>query len=225
MSSFGQKVLDFHAALTIPKLALPAGFEWLYPYGQAETQRVMQAFYSKYYTGAHPRNVLLGINPGRFGAGVTGVPFTDPVRLLEDCGIANSFEQKQELSAQFVWMFIRSYGGPEAFCRDFYITSVSPLGFIKEGININYYDDRELIKAVEPFVAWNIKTQMQMGIISDTAICMGEGANYKFLSKLNEKHGFFKRIVPLPHPRWVMQYRRKQVPEFVEKYVEALRAG
>lgn len=112
----------------------------------------MEAFYLKYYGSSEARTFLFGINPGRFGAGVTGVPFTDPVRLVQDCGIENAFEKRQELSAQFVWSFIRAYGGPEAFCSDFYITSLSPLGFIKAGKNINYYDDRQLIKAVEPFM-------------------------------------------------------------------------
>jgi Domain of unknown function (DUF4918) len=224
MPSFGQKVLDFHQQLSIPDIALPTGFEWLYPYDHPETKAVMSAFYTKYYTGEHKRHMLFGINPGRFGAGVTGVPFTDPVRLEVDCQISNSFDKKQELSAQFVWHFIRAYGGIEAFAQDFYINSVSPLGFIKDGININYYDDRLLIKAVEPFVVWNITTQMEMGVFDTSAICLGEGANFKFLHKLNEKHGFFREIVPLPHPRWVMQYRRKRMDEFVQRYVDALHA-
>ncbi|RMF23421.1 MAG: DUF4918 domain-containing protein, partial [Bacteroidetes bacterium] len=32
----------------------------------------------------------------------------------------------------------------------------------------------------------------------------------------------FERIVPLPHPRWVMQYRRKRLSEFVEAYRRAI---
>jgi len=33
-------------------------------------------FYKKYYNDNNPRFLILGINPGRFGAGVTGIPFT-----------------------------------------------------------------------------------------------------------------------------------------------------
>lgn len=222
---FGQRVLEFHQSLTIPDLALPTGFAWLYPYDAAETRRVMEAFYTKYYQGCQERTFLFGINPGRLGAGVTGVPFTDPVRLEANCGIVNAFDKKQELSAQFVWQFIRVLGGPELFCQDFYITSVVPLGFVKAGININYYDDRNLMKAVEPFAVWNIKTQIEMGARREAAICLGEGANYKFFSVLNQKHGFFNEVVALPHPRWVMQYRRKQLDAYLEKYVAALLAA
>ena len=69
----------------------------------------LTAFYQKYYTDSQPRNFMFGINPGRFGAGITGVPFTDPVRLETECGIQNDFPKKQELSAQFVWMFIQHW--------------------------------------------------------------------------------------------------------------------
>lgn len=184
--------------------------------------QALTAFYRQYYSDGQQRFFLFGINPGRFGAGITGVPFTDPVRLETECGIANDFPKKAELSAQFVWMFINAYGGPEAFCRQFYITSLSPLGFVKDGININYYDDRGLLQATEPFIIWNIRTQLDFGARREAAICIGEGQNYKVFKKLNDKHGFFGEIIPHPHPRWVMQYRRKRVDEFVEKYRSSL---
>ncbi len=219
---FSEKVLQFTRDLRPPAIELPPGFEWLFPYNQPETMAALSAFYQKYYADAQPRHFLFGINPGRFGAGVTGVPFTDPVRLEAECGIENPFAKKQELSSQFVWMFIRAYGGGQAFCRDFYITSISPLGFVKNGVNINYYDDRALQAAVEPFILWNIRTQLEFGARREAAVCIGEGQNFKFFKKLNERQGFFREIVPLPHPRWVMQYRRKRADEFAERYVEAL---
>ena len=224
--NFAERVLEFTQNLRVPDLALPPGFEWIFPYGQAETMRCLSTFYRKYYAeGAEPRRFIFGINPGRFGAGLTGVPFTDPLRLAADCGIENSFAKKQELSADFVWRVIRAMGGPAAFARQFYITSLVPLGFVRDGKNINYYDDRALAKAVEPFVAWNIRTQLDMGGLRDVAACLGEGQNFAFFKKLNAREGFFRDILPLPHPRWVMQYRRKRVDEFVETYVRTLRAG
>jgi hypothetical protein len=219
--TFGQQVIRFTAQLRIPDLQLPDGFEWLFPYDNPATMQALAQYYATFYPDAGSRTFMFGINPGRFGAGVTGVPFTDPIRL-EQAGIANDFQKKAELSSQFVWQFIQAYGGAQAFSRQFYITSLSPLGFVKDGKNINYYDDRTLQTRVEPFIVWNIQTQMEFGCNPQTALCMGEGQNYKFFQYINQKYGFFGRIVPLPHPRWVMQYRRKRVGEFVEKYVEAL---
>ncbi|MBL7798203.1 MAG: DUF4918 family protein [Saprospiraceae bacterium] len=223
MELFADQVIAFTRALRPPDIALPPDFEWLFPYSNPTTMQALTAFYQKYYADEQPRTFLFGINPGRFGAGLTGVPFTDPVRLETECGIENSFPKKPELSAQFVWMVIRAFGGAEAFCRRFYITSLSPLGFVKNGVNINYYDDRNLIKSVEPFVVWNIRTQLEFGANRDTAICIGEGANFKFFQKINATHGFFREVVPMPHPRWVMQYRRKTAPDYVDRYVQALK--
>ena len=205
-----------------PGWQLPDGVELLFPYDNPETMAAMRLFYSRYYSDARPRTFVFGINPGRFGAGITGVPFTDPIRLAEDCGIGNAFQKKAELSSQFVYEVVHAYGGPEAFYRDIYITSVCPLGFTKDGKNYNYYDDRRLEKAVEPYIIDNIVRQKAIGALEETAVCLGEGQNYKYFTKINDEHGFFKTIVPLPHPRWVMQYRRRRMEEFKERYLIAL---
>ncbi len=182
----------------------------------------MTAFYEKFYSDINPRIFIFGINPGRFGAGVTGVPFTDPIRLKEECNIDNDFAKKPELSSIYVYQFIGAYGGLELFYKNFYITSLSPLGFTKNGININYYDDRKLQETVEPFILESIRTQQQFGTSRKVALCMGQGKNAAYFQKINEKHHFFEQIIPLPHPRWVMQYRRKSVVEFIQLYVENL---
>lgn len=221
--TFADQVIAFTRALRPPDISLPAGFAWLFPYEQPATMAALTAFYQKYYADPGPRTFLFGINPGRFGAGLTGVPFTDPIRLELECGIANDFPKKPELSSVFIWQFIRACGGAEAFCRDFYITSLSPLGFVRDGLNVNYYDDRNLLRAAEPFIVWNIRTQLDFGARREAAICLGEGQNFAFFQKINAVHGFFREIVPLPHPRWVMQYRRKSVEAYVGKYVQVAR--
>ena len=57
---------------------------------------------------------------------------------------------------------------------------------------------------------------------NNVAICMGQGKNYKYFQKINEQYQFFDLIIPLPHPRWVMQYRRKHMETFVKNYVDQL---
>ena len=47
--------------------------QWLYPHKNPETRRCMEAFYSKYYSDSNERILVLGINPGRFGSGITGM--------------------------------------------------------------------------------------------------------------------------------------------------------
>ncbi len=215
--TFANQVLEFHQSLR-PDWELPTGYELLFPFSEPDTWAAMNAFYQQYYADESPRVFMFGINPGRFGAGVTGVPFTDPVRLAEICGIENPFHKRQELSSVFIYEVVEAMGGPDAFYQKNYITSVCPLGFVGNGVNVNYYDDRKLQEAVETQIIHNFDTQLAFGSVNREAVCLGRGKNFKYLQKLNERQGWFERIHPLPHPRWVMQYRRKTMPQFVEEY-------
>jgi hypothetical protein len=90
-------------------------------------------------------------------------------------------------------------------------------------LNLNYYDDPALQQAVTPRVVRWVKDLLATGLRSDVMACIGTGKNLAFLEKLNQEHGFFQRIIPLEHPRFVMQYRFKRMDEFVGKYVAAAR--
>ncbi len=215
-------LLHFEAGLNaLPDL--PPGVEWLLPLTEEpETRLVFRAFVNKFYSDNSKRILILGINPGRFGAGITNVAFTDPVHLERDCGISNSFQKREELSAQFVYEVIRAWGGTTEFYRKFFINSVVPYGFVKDGKNFNYYDSRALEKAVEPFAGRHIKGLQAAGMNSSYCICFGEGKNFVFLNKLNQKHGLFEEVIPLPHPRFIMQYKRKSKDAYINRYMEAM---
>lgn len=112
--TFYQKYFTFIDQLDFPE-SLPGGVEILNPFKIPATYSLSGKFYEKYYNDQHPRLFLIGINPGRFGAGVTGVPFTDPIRLEEKCLIANDLPKRQELSSVFVYEMIDAFGGVEAY--------------------------------------------------------------------------------------------------------------
>jgi hypothetical protein len=135
------------------------------------------------------------------------------------CSIANTLPKKTELSADFIYTMIHAFGGLEKFYSAFYIHSVCPLGFTRHGKNLNYYDIRELQARVEPFIIKSIKAQLTLGIHTDVAYCLGEGRNFNYLSQLNEKQRFFQRLVPLSHPRFIMQYKRKSIPAYIDDYL------
>ena len=217
-STQADAILEFYRKLR-PRFALPAGISIMNPYQDPEAQAVASQFYQKYYGDSRPRWWIFGINPGRHGAGVTGVPFTDPIRLLERCGIANNWKKQAELSSLFVYQMIDAYGGVSEFYGNYFITALSPLGYVRDGKNLNYYDDKELLRDCEPFMIACIRKQLATMPTYETCYCLGEGENYKYFSRLNAVHGFFKEIVPLPHPRFIMQYRRKRVGEYAEMYV------
>ena len=219
--TLAEKILSFNKSLSI-RQPLPADVEVMNPYMDKNSFALCKLFYTKYYNDHNRRTVILGINPGRFGGGVTGIPFTDPVKLEHYCGIANDLKKKTELSADFIYQMIQAFGGPEKFYSKFYISAISPLGFTKEGKNMNYYDSKELQESLSDFIITSLQKQIAFGLNTETCYCLGEGQNFKFLRKLNETHRFFKKVVPLAHPRFIMQYKRKKVSEYVEKYVETM---
>ena len=227
MTLFAEKVISFYESLNFSG-NLPSGISVMNPYHENnEVFNVISKFYRKYYSDTRSRHLILGINPGRFGAGVTGIPFTDTVRLKEKCGLEIPGLKTYETSSVFIYEMIEKYGGPEKFYGDFFISAVSSLGFTKTGLNgkeknFNYYDSKELIHAVSEFAVESIRKQLDFGIERDVCFCLGAGKNLKFLSKLNGEYHFFERIEPLEHPRFIMQYRMKQKDKYLDDYVKIL---
>jgi hypothetical protein len=222
MKTWAEQLYVFYTSLQ-PLHDLPNGIQWLYPQQNPEVLAVLGRFLQKYFNDTGKRRLFLGINPGRLGAGVTGVNFTAPRQLTENCGIAHPFKMGSEISAEFIYAMINAFGGPEAFYRDYFIGSVCPLGFIKEGKNINYYDDKALLQAVEPFIIESIEKQLALPVDRDRCLCIGGEKNFTYLSGLNKRFGWFAEIVPLPHPRFIMQYRRKEIQPFIQLYLDVLK--
>src|SRR5260221_1502265 len=122
-------ILDFYENLR-PRRVLGDGIEIMNPYKEPATWKLASRFYEKFYADSRPRAFIFGINPGRHGAGVTGVPFTDPLRLERECGIPNDMKKKAELSAEFVYRVIHGYGGGGGlFCQFFFTAVFSPRFF------------------------------------------------------------------------------------------------
>jgi hypothetical protein len=223
--SFADKVIHFNNQLTYTGSSLPQSIQIMNPFRTyGEVMHIVRAFYRKYYNDINPRHIILGINPGRFGGGLTGIPFTDPKRLISECDIEYKGKITHEPSSVFVYDVIKAYGGSEAFYQDFYINSICPLGFTSVDANgkeknYNYYDSRDLTAAVYPFIIKNIRQQIAMGIYTDTCVCLGTGKNEEFLRKLNLEYGFFKEIIALEHPRYIMQYKSKSKQTYIDKYI------
>jgi hypothetical protein len=226
MKTFAEKIISFNKNVHF-KGGLPKGISIMNPFKEnPEAMLISSKFYKKFYNDHHKRHIILGINPGRFGAGVTGVPFTDTKRLISECGLRLPGKVTHEPSATFVYEAINAYGGTKKFYSDFYIQSIFPLGFTATNekgkeVNYNYYDSKELTEAVYDFMIKNIKTQINFGISTDLCFCFGTGKNEKFLKKINEENKFFKKIIALEHPRYIMQYKFKSKELYIDKYMNA----
>lgn len=228
MNTFADRIIAFNEQLEFNG-TLPDGIRIMNPFRESPVAAACSTtFYRKYYSDEHPRHLVLGINLGRFGSGNTGVSFTDPKRMVSRCQIPFNGPMTHEPSSEYVYDMIAAYGSIEDFYRHFYIHSVCPLGFTisrpngKE-VNYNYYDRPDLTQAVYPFIVENIKKQIAIGFETDVCFCFGTGKNEAFLRKLNDEMHFFKKIVALEHPRFIMQYKSKSKDFYIEKYIKAFR--
>lgn len=227
MKTFAEKVIEFNRHLSYSG-RLPEGFRVLNPYlDNPETMEVMQQFYHKYYNDSARRRFIIGINPSRHGAGVTGVPFTDTKRLDSVCGIKMKSAYTHEVSSVFMYEMISAYGGAKDFYRNFYINSPFPLAIIrqtKDGkwLNANYYDDPELFEMVKGFMIASLKKHISLGLDTSEVFVLGK-KNATFISKLNKEEKLFDHLTVLEHPRYIQQYKLKKMHQYIDKYILSLK--
>ncbi|WP_294266393.1 SMUG2 DNA glycosylase family protein [uncultured Chryseobacterium sp.] len=224
--SFAVQVIEFNRTLHYTG-KLPDDFQVLNPYlDNPETLEVMQQFYHKYYNDSNRRKFLLGINPSRHGAGVTGVPFTDTKRLQSICGIKMHSAYTHEVSSVFVYDMIAEYGGPEEFYREVYINSPFPLAIVRKSkrnwVNANYYDDKALFNDVKDFIIDSLKKHLSLNLDASEVFIMGK-KNAGFLTKINQEANLFGKMTVLEHPRYIQQYKSKEKQLYIDKYILALK--
>ncbi|SHE84688.1 SMUG2 DNA glycosylase family protein [Chryseobacterium vrystaatense] len=225
-TTFADSVIEFNKNLQFSG-NLPEGFDVMNPYlDNPETMTVMQEFYHKYYHDRSQRKLIIGINPSRHGAGVTGVPFTDTKRLESVCGIKMDSARTHEISSVFMYDMIAGYGGPEEFYRDIYINSPFPLAIVRKTktgwLNANYYDDKKLFEAVKEFMIDSLKKHISMGVDTSEVFVLGK-KNSEFISKLNKEANLFEKMTVLEHPRYIQQYKTKEKQLYIDKYIIALK--
>lgn len=224
--SFAHQVIEFNRNLQYSG-KLPDDFQVINPYlDNPETMVVMQKFYRKYYNDSNQRKFLIGINPSRHGAGVTGVPFTDTKRLESICGIKMESDHTHEISSVFIYDIIAAYGGADEFYRDIYINSLFPLAIVRKSkgswINANYYDDKELFNDVKDFMIDSLRKHLSLNLDTSEVFILGK-KNADFISKLNKEAHLFEKMTVLEHPRFIQQYKSKEKDLYIDKYILALK--
>ena len=224
--TFGEKVIDFNRNLQYSD-ELPENFRVINPYlDNPETLDVMQQFYQKFYNDSNSRKFIVGINPSRHGAGVTGVPFTDTKRLESICGITMHSAHTHEISSVFLYDMISEFGGAADFYKQFYIYSPFPLAIVrksKEGnwLNANYYDDKTLFETVKDYMIASLKQHISLGLDTSEVYILGK-KNATFIQKLNKEANLFGNMKVLEHPRYIQQYKSKEKQLYIDKYILTL---
>lgn len=224
------RLLEHVLSFSLDRVKLPKGVGVLDPFNGPyadDVRRIVTTFHRNFFSDDQQRVLMLGINPGRLGAGSTGLSFTDTKRCESDLLIPVNGLRTHEPSSDFFYRMIRAAGGADTFYSQVYVHAICPLGFVKEqvngtAVNLNYYDDKALEQAVTPFVEHWLRTVVGCGMRTDVVFCIGTGKNATYFTRLNERLGLFHRIVALEHPRYVMQYKAKSVDVYIDKYLKAL---
>lgn len=180
-------------------------------------QNIIQ-FHERYIKNSKPKIVLCGINPGRFGAGLTGIPFIDFNSLGKMLPFVESITS--EKSAGFFFSVIQEFGIVE-FYKNFHVTNLSWYGFCKcnKGSNVNYYDLRTDIQRylIDIFVR-------EIEYINPEVIIPLSTQVYHELRALKESGEIKAEIGPrLNHPSWITTYRSRELSHWRNQYISVLK--
>lgn len=217
---FSTKAANYFLNLETPDKNLK-GINIINPYESGEVRKTVNEFFTKFYGDNKERLFMIGINPGRFGGGLTGISFTDPVALREHCCIQNNLGSKTELSSKFIYEMIAAFGGTEEFFSKVFMTALFPLALTQNGKNFNYYDDKKLFNTLKPEIKKSLETQILFGSKKEKVLILGK-KNAEFFNLINNELGIFRNIIVLDHPRFIMQYKQRFKKAYIKNYITAI---
>ena len=222
-----KKIIDYYKWLSLQNIELFDKYKIVNPYKQERIIKVVEVFYNKYFDDNHNRYLILGASPARRGTSATGIPFEDEEHIYKLTGesINNFYINKN--SSNFLYDVMENYGGIDKFYSDFFLEFVCPLGIVNinnknNEVNVNYYENRKLQSYLNDFIKKSLDELIKIGINREVCYCIGSGENYQYLLKLNEENHYFKRIVALEHPRYIMQYNKDKTAFYMNKYLNEL---
>ena len=224
------KILNFYNELSKVNIELPNEFKLINPYNGSNKDNIKEItnkFYNKFYNDNNTRRLIIGSSPARRGTALTGIPYEDSEHLQNTTGIYIDKFYVNKSSSNFLYDVIEQYGGSEKFYSKFYMNFVCPLGIVRinnkgNETNCNYYESKKIQDILYSFIVESIEKQIEFGIDTKVVYCIGSGENYIFLNKLNDKYHWFDEIIPLEHPRYIMQYNKDKKDEYMKKYLDAL---
>lgn len=175
---------------------------------------LVRKFYQTYYRHHSDRIVLCGMNPGRLGAGQTGIPFMDfhaISQLFPDVQ-----QHVRERSAQLIWSVIKEFG-INNFYDHVYLTNISWLRFTKDEKNLNYYE--------LPSTIQNIFTNTfieEMKIVQPKVIIPLGVEVERSLRKMAKSNRLTYPVENrLPHPAVLV--KKEDRPKLIQQYKDRIR--
>lgn len=228
---FSDNVQSWHNYLSNIDVTVSNVYKIINPFkgrGKQEVLERAKLFYNHFYRDKNQRKIIIGSSPSRRGSALTGIPFENSVRIAQITGMETDNYHVQKGSGNFLKRVIEEFGGEKNFYSKFYMTFVCPMGIEKMNnkgklINVNYYESKKLILDLQTIIIESLKMQLDFGIDNSVCYCIGVGENYKYLTFLNSEFRFFKKIIPLEHPRFITQYNSNKTEVYLQKYIYVLK--
>ena len=223
-----EKILKYCDTLSKINIEPFDNYKVINPYfdNKEQIKLITKKFYNKYYNDNKKRKLILGSNPARRASATTGIPFEDAIHLQQETGIFIDNYYVNKSSSNFLYDVINEYGGCNKFYNDFYMNFVFPLGIAKttkgKQTNCNYYEIKNFEKKLKKYIIESMIEILTFNIDTSICYCIGSGKNYEFLLNLNKEYSFFEKIIPLEHPRFIMQYNSKNKDLYLKKYLNNL---
>jgi hypothetical protein len=174
-------------------------------------------FHKKYIEPNSPKIVICGINPGRNGAGLTGIPFIDFESLSNM--LPGIKENDWEQSAKFFFSVVQGFG-IEIFYKNFHVTNISWFGFsrIDKSKNVNYFE-KDISTEIAIYLIDKFVEEMDL-INPDYIIPLSKTVLYELENLKKQKKIRAEIGTCLNHPSWVVAYRRKDLSTWRQKYID-----
>lgn len=185
-----------------------------------ENQQNIIEFHKKYVENNSPKIVICGINPGRYGAGLTGIPFVDFNSLQKL--LPGITKENSERSSRFFFSIIEEFGAIK-FYQNFHVTNLSGLGFynIKLGKNVNY---DILPQHIAIFILEKFVEEMNL-VKPEIIVPLGKIVNFELTLNLVKNDRINAKIGKrLNHPASIRANREEYLTT-LHQYLEEVKKG
>lgn len=200
-----KEILTFYRELLEIKSfeGMPSNWELINPY-LAYYDR-FEFIIKKYYSDSNNRDLIIALNPGRFGCNKTGLALTDENILSNKLEYPYSIPNPAtEKTATRIYSIIEDlYSTYNAFFAKFFMTNIFPFGIVNNSTNVNF---KQLISigSINEFSRNFIRRSISI-FHPEKVICIGRGSE-----EFMKEHFPRFNVIYLRHPARTFQEKDKE---------------
>lgn len=136
-------------------------------------------FANKYYADNNFRNIIFGLNPGRFGCGKTGITFTDEKILKSKLKYPRNISQpdKEKTATRIYSVVEETFGGDlDLFFSKYFMSNIFPFGAIDLNGNNVVFNDLMKVSSVRDFSLDFVENTLRL-FNPRRVLCIGLGSH------------------------------------------------